>query len=317
MTKYFPAVMYFQTSIILIDDDINFLEIAKKNFANISEIITFSSARDALNVLNRMGSFFHSNSVCKIITKVEATEIDFNGELFELSLRNSLSYAKDKEKNKLISVVIVDYSLSCEDSLDFCRIAKSIGLRVIMLTGIATDKVAVNAFNEGIIDRFVSKHEENLFLTLNRIVEEEKMSFFENLHSKIIPYFFSDTNLTVNNREYFKKFNDLLKKSEAIEYYMIDHKGSCVFIDPIGRVTILACQNDADIEKYIGIAIDNEADSTFIQTLRNKKKILFLLADSSINSPVSLWKNYLYEAEIISEGFYCSVITNTDLVEMV
>jgi len=56
-----------------------------------------------------------------------------------------------------LSVVVVDYSMPGLNGLQFCEQIKDPQIGKVLLTGVADEKMAVEAFNAGIIDRFISK----------------------------------------------------------------------------------------------------------------------------------------------------------------
>ena len=54
--------------------------------------------------------------------------------------------------------------------IDLCRELAGYPVKKIMLTGEANEKFAVGAFNEGTIDGFLSKKEENFSELLGRVI---------------------------------------------------------------------------------------------------------------------------------------------------
>jgi CheY-like chemotaxis protein len=56
-----------------------------------------------------------------------------------------------------VSVVIVDYDMPGMTGIEFCRKLTDQPIKKILLTGKGDEKLAVEAFNEGIIDHFILK----------------------------------------------------------------------------------------------------------------------------------------------------------------
>lgn len=56
-----------------------------------------------------------------------------------------------------ISVVVVDYAMPGIDGLEFCRMIENTNVKKILLTGQADEKLAIQAFNEGVIHRYIKK----------------------------------------------------------------------------------------------------------------------------------------------------------------
>ena len=61
------------------------------------------------------------------------------------------------ERFRRISVVVVDYAMPSLNGLELCAQVVDPDVRKIMLTGVADEKLAVEAFNAGLIHRFVPK----------------------------------------------------------------------------------------------------------------------------------------------------------------
>ena len=61
------------------------------------------------------------------------------------------------ERFRRVSVLMVDYAMPTMDGLEFCKRVKSNDIKKALLTGVADEKTAVAAFNDGIIDRYIPK----------------------------------------------------------------------------------------------------------------------------------------------------------------
>jgi CheY-like chemotaxis protein len=75
------------------------------------------------------------------------------------------------------SVVVVDYAMPEMNGLELCRRLAHLPLRKILLTGQADDQVAVDAFNDGLIDYFLSKSAPNAPQVLRAQIRRFQKSF--------------------------------------------------------------------------------------------------------------------------------------------
>src|SRR4051812_28713831 len=59
------------------------------------------------------------------------------------------------------SVVVVDYSMPQMNGVDFCQALSGLSCKKILFTGAADEKIAVDAFNRGLIHRYIRKNDDN------------------------------------------------------------------------------------------------------------------------------------------------------------
>lgn len=72
----------------------------------------------------------------------------------------AVQYLDDPGRCNLVGALVVDYAMPGEDGISFCERVGTPGLQRMLLTGHANDSIAVAAFNQGLIERFVPKMSE-------------------------------------------------------------------------------------------------------------------------------------------------------------
>ena len=80
------------------------------------------------------------------------------------------------------------------NGVEFCSQLKQKSFKKIMLTGKAGESVAVQAFNEGIIDKFIRKDSPNFEKTLTVAIEELQHEYFRNLSTVVTDSLAADPN---------------------------------------------------------------------------------------------------------------------------
>ncbi|MFK7914231.1 MAG: response regulator [Pseudomonadales bacterium] len=134
---------------------------------------------DPLEALEKIESVNHAYlSSTRSLTK----------KLVDMSIPNAIdvaaSYAEqrllgDRTKTKVFSVVVCDYLMPRMDGLEFFSRIKGLGVSRILLTGAADEKLAVDAFNEGLIDYFVLKSDVDAIPKLWGYAFRSQSSFFQ------------------------------------------------------------------------------------------------------------------------------------------
>ena len=92
------------------------------------------------------------------------------------------SYEKIYDDNRFagISTVVLDYNMST-DGLELSKqIRRNCSyIKIIMLTGEADENLAIEAFNEGLIDKFIRKSSTTFFNEIKRYICKFNIEFFD------------------------------------------------------------------------------------------------------------------------------------------
>ncbi len=220
------------------------------------------------------------------------------------------SLAENDTRHETISVIVIDFSMPEMDGLEFCRKLREHPAKKIMLTGEADLDTAVEAFNEGIIDRFFVKGTENLFSKIDAAISDLQMKFFEEFCQEVSSkleqfyclHFLSDP-------KYKLLFDGVSLKKKPLEYYLVDETGSFMFVDCGGERSWLAINTEKDLKKYSDIANDNDASEKVCHLIKSKKAVLFSPKGEHKGLPVSSWEKFMYPSKTMpgSQYFYSLV----------
>lgn len=225
MTTSLEIAPYFHpTKIVLVDDDIDFLgNLSLQLDADLAYLL-FDSTRKALGYINqsrgrgniadrflRERSSSPENS--QIGEKEQLLEIDSEAVLQEMYFSNRFSQ---------ISVVLVDYEMPQMDGLEFCRKIKEPHVKKILFTGVATESLAIDAFNDGVIDRYIGKHEPAVYDMLNQTIRQFQKDYLRdlfataaNMFSLVIPDLLADPGVA--------QLLEVLRRDHGmVEYYFAD-----------------------------------------------------------------------------------------------
>ena len=69
--------------------------------------------------------------------------------------------------------------------MEICRRLRNHPVRTVMLTGKADEKLATSAFNQGLIDRFVLKHDSATVDRLDELIAELQLDYFDRMRSEL------------------------------------------------------------------------------------------------------------------------------------
>lgn len=290
----------YPTTVLLVDDNIAFLNNLK---LHLSHHLNYQLHHQPKQLL--------INLVQKLMRSQEPSD-EFlqpcadTDETPSMSVNFSSIYKKILDEHKIheISILIIDYAMPSINGIDFCKQLKHSPIKKVILTGKADHRIAVNAFNQGIIDKFILKTDPDVLALLNdSIMELEEIYFYEKskLYLKNLQKF---GNGQLNNPSIQVLIHKFILTIPAVEYYLLDNNGSYLFFDEKHKPSILIIKTREDIKNYYDIAYDNEADNALLTALAEFKAFPLLLTEADYQLPVIHWRNRLLPATPFCDGAY-------------
>lgn len=129
-------------------------------------------------------------------------------------------------------VLFVDYAMPAIDGISYCQKISSSRVKKVLLTGNEDLNIAINAFNEGVIDHYVSKSDDQLFDKIPAIVKKMRLQYFDEatrflrVHCK--PH--------CADQDYIDALAEYIKAIDPVKFCVIDDNGSYCFYDAQGNI---------------------------------------------------------------------------------
>jgi len=173
------------------------------------------------------------------------------------------------------SVLVVDYSMPQMNGIEFCQAVRHLPCKKILFTGAADEKIAVNAFNRGLIDRYIKKSDEDALDILEREIVELQAAFFaqrsETLREMLVLHnyhFLGDAALAEVVRE-------LSRTHGFVEHYVFPNPTGILFFDRQGKATLMIIETEKGLRAQYEIARDNDAPPSLQSALLEQRLIPF------------------------------------------
>jgi len=200
-----------------------------------------------------------------------------------------------------ISVLVSDYSMPDMHGLDFLKHIQKMKIKKMMLTGEADANLAITAFNNGLIQKFIRKDAMDFSHELNAAIDELQGQYFSDLTGIVIDSIINDPNYhysCLNNPRYPGLLEQICQELKIVEYYLLDEHGSCLMADLEGNLTILAVKSEASMQEHYAFAKE-EAEANITEALQRGDKLPFFFSAQDLATPPTQWENYLYPAKKI------------------
>ena len=252
-------MIYFPTTLVLIDDDVDFLNalarlLGDKDFS----IKTFSSPHHALEFLQEMETLSKTHGLFPSRNNQDTWE-----EWVEKIRQSPL-------KNKIPSCVVTDFQMPHVDGLTLLEKIKN-PLTKILLTGALDQNKAIKAFNSHKIDQFYSKEDLIQLKNLPHIIQEEIYRFFAQNFSLFTSY------------EESYQLLHICQKLHIIELYPLDFSGGYAATLQSGEKNVLFCPTMTQILKQKLFLEANGVDQKILTLLEKGTHYVPVLADELID----------------------------------
>ncbi len=293
---------YHPTNVVFIDDDIYILQdlimllgLQKKPYQ------VFDDPREGLVY---MDADTYRQSFMRRLTHVVDDQIGFSRDVFIKELMNPQRYHQ-------VSVLIIDYEMPGMRGLEVCQAMKNPFVKKILLTGVADESIAIEAFNKGLIHQFVCKQSPHLVEHLKQAIDTATEEYFMEI-GKIVLKILSDFSQipTALREPGFQAYFDHLLSTQAIEeYYLVEQTGSFMMIDTNQEAYGLLTLTDDLVDVYL--ETDAAASLSAIQREKINQRALIPCYYDPFTKPhcsIESLANFLYEPTVIkgqNELFYC------------
>lgn len=303
MNQDFKA-FFFKTEIVLTDDNENFLTALNHKLSNKYRLNPFQDPHKALNYII---SNYENNQITNPSNFILETKNEEDDDNYFVEFSKIKSLADNPQKNKVISVVIVDYSMPLMNGIEFCEKISHLPILKIMLTGHADFDIAINAFNRGIIDRYLLKDSKNMLSNITESIEIMQRSFFEKQSLPLLSCLSANKNTLVGSLEYNNHVKEIVKNLKAIEYYILDTFGSCLIISEEKQNYFFMILINTQLEELIDIAKSSNVAPFLLEKIINKTHAPIFLKEEDYKVPALNWENLLYPIEKKKNYYYCLI----------
>ena len=306
MTQYTinPTCLYHPLTTVLLDDNTNFLDALKLGLPRDKQILSFDKPEQAALAIGHEEENIISN-ISNIYCEIDTDNP--NKKLIDLdigSIRNSIY---DVSRFKHIGVLVVDYKMPGTTGTEFCRAIKDRHIYKVMLTAEAALDTAIEAFNEGVISKFILKANDDLVSHLSGVVHELEEQYFHDISKPILNNLDPSIVSMLSSDVFIELFNNVFYGSNAVEYYLLDTSGSYLFLDEKGSATWLIIRSDNDFNAQIDALLGLEGSDLMVEQLKQRDKLLFMLSEEEYRLPVDEWKKCLFSASKLSENLWYAI----------
>ena len=294
------APYFHPTQIVLVDDDIDFLGNLSLQLEADLPYLLFDSTQKALGYINdreseapsrqRFFKFGNSDSSGNVSGSEDSKKVTLDTDALAREMHFTNRFSQ-------ISIAMVDYAMPQMNGLEFCRQIRNPHIKKILFTGVATEVEAVDAFNKGVIDRFIRKSEHNVYEQLNHTIRELQ-------HAHILDTFSAASDVfDVRVPELLREdavealLKNLRARYEFVEYYMADEPAGFLLVDGDGGIYRLVIVDAEQQQRQVERAEAGGAPQECLKLLSTGDNLLdptILEGAQGVTSdPYRQWKSHI------------------------
>jgi CheY-like chemotaxis protein len=260
------APLRFPTTTMMIDDHETYLGVVPLMLDPLQRIRSFSSPRQALAELRQGdtravpggGWLYRWHEPPSPSRELMALDVD----AIVRTMFDPMRFAE-------VSVVVVDQAMPEMDGLDFCRQLRNPHIGKVLLTGRADDATAIEAFNSGLIDRFIRKNDPRAMEKLQQAIAALQERYFERASQFVSEAMALGDVHFLRDPVFLPVLRDVVRAFPAVECYLHVNPTGLLLLDADGDGRFLLIQTDDDLRTHYEIASDLGAPLEVLAALRD------------------------------------------------
>ncbi|MBS0357927.1 MAG: response regulator [Proteobacteria bacterium] len=302
---YFPSTTFF------VDDSREFLVNFTLQLEDSLAFQVYDSPYDALDALYASRQTPDYLSQRCITEYLDSRAWPMTNQTVNLNLAAIHSEVYNPQRFSEVSVVVVDYAMPGMNGLDFCQRIQNSPVKKILLTGRADERTVLEAFNEGLIDRYIEKNIPNVATVIKHAIQKLQRQYFQGM-SDLIIRMVSVTSPTCLQDVLFAQFlKKICDENDVAEFYLTENSGSFLLLDKDANLSCLIVKNRQDLNLHYEMALDNKAPESVLDDLKSGRKIpYFSDNEGQKTSEWSDWSTFLRPAQVVQglENYYYTIV---------
>lgn len=313
------ACFYYPSTVAIIDDSERFLTKLSLELDTHLAYVLFNEPKKALSFIEKNNQEQSAAGILSENVDSESYGLKSTEHQTKVDLSNFYHKVYDRNRFNETSVVVVDYAMPDINGQEFCKLLQGTLIKKVMLTGEADEALAVKLFNDGVLNKFISKSLADIGGVANKMIAELQKAYFVDKSKTVIENLKAQEKFHLNDPAVYKVFTEYCQKNNIVEYYMIGSSGSCLLLDYEGVPAWFLVIDEDELHDFREVAEDHGASSSIIKLLREGKKIPFFPSNAELmRAEGNDWEGYLYSAEkvIADKTYYYAFVQDQDVLAL-
>lgn len=309
MKKDLP-LFYFPTTICWIDDDQLFLDALNTVFAENYQCLSFNQPEQGINFLKQ-----YQAPTAKIHFTRPFTESDIfdtnNHFHIDIDINAIANIENQPAIQEEISILVIDYNMPTMNGIELCQKLKDAPYKKILLTGETCPTEVVEAFNNGLIHKFIKK-DQHCAEKLAQYISELNYQYFYDKTKNLLNHIEVSHPSPLSDSAFVNFFNHWCQSNQITEYYLINRQGSFRVKDSTGKSAFFVVMGEHEKNNFLSLHDDAEDKvGNLLADVKNGETIPFFgMQKESWDISYQEWSQYFYPSKVIEgrEKYYWTSI---------
>jgi len=293
---------YFPTTVLLLDDNPRFLDALCLDLGESIISKPYHDPKEALESLKtnyKLPLYPFTQNAEPISSNAEPIK-------FDIASIHTLLYQKPT-RFEYITTIVADYAMPAMNGLSFCQQVDP-SIKKILLTAEADNQIAVDGFNQGIINQFVVKDGGNYNDKLKTFIQQAQYQRFIEHSELLLQSLGSITPL--KDPGFVQFFKKLCEQYAIVEFYLLDSSGSFLLLNDQAQPIELITKTETDMQSFSEIIeYDEKASNAQVTAINSRLSVPYFSHYKDFVKPAQDWQ--LFPAKLIqgeSNVYYCAVV---------
>jgi CheY-like chemotaxis protein len=298
------------TTVVFVDDNDLFLHSLDLRMPAEMAYLCFHNPRHALERVNEKLTLAPIPERC---FSTPAHSLHWSDSVIRFDLGLIEQEINNMQRFRRTSVVIADFAMPAIDGLSLLTSIRDPSVKTVLMSGAGDEKLALEAFNDGLIDRYIPK---NRSTTLDMVVDyaqELQREYFLEQQRAIQESLSLNPPDLLEDPVVSKYFAALRKKHGFVEHYLVGDPPGFVFVTAKGALQRLIVLSDAEVTEQVEYAARNDAPTDVVEALASRSRVGFFyeLAENYGDEPYP-WRDFLYEPTSLggAKGWWAALISD-------
>lgn len=292
---------YFHpTTLLVLDDDAYYVESFKFHFGDQFPCVAYTQPEKAIEHLTSQDK---ARPRFDRLQDQTSSPVDAAVSDERRSCQHVRRVMADANRFRRVSVLVVDYDMPAMSGLQVCRAIRHLPVRKLLLTGKAGLDVAISAFNEGVIDTFLTKHDPDIQSTLPRQVLRLQDEYFKATTELLGTTLSRGEAPFLTDAGILETLASVMKGRRIVEHYVVDKPPGVVLVDQNGAAMVFVVMDGESLKSHWEVAKENGAPAELLQLLASTRVLpLFPTASGYYEKELAqVWSAYLHPSQRVDQ----------------
>ena len=252
---------------VLIDDSESFLKSLSFQLDPVLASKAFYDTRSAIDWLDGHSQRGNArNSALHASFDTYPNSHDECNVAFDIEQIHRISF--ERQRFMTPSVLVVDYSMPQMNGVQLCEALRHLPCKKILFTGEADEKVAVEAFNRGLIDRYIKKSDDDALDKLETEIVALQKEYFAARSDPLRDMLTLHNYSFVDDPAFALLVKSLIGEHRIVEHYLYSSPAGILMYNADGEAQLLVVETEASMNSHYEVACDNDAPDSLLSALR-------------------------------------------------